>query len=109
QVLQVVSVLRSPDLAEEFRVQHHLARVGGQLLQEHPLRASQGDDLAVLLHQPPCQVNFHIADRDNVFFPIGGADAATQDGTHTRAQLLRVERLDQIIVGPQVQSSDLVL
>src|SRR5438477_2943190 len=41
QVLEIVAVLRAPDLGQELRVQDDLAGVRGEVLEEQPLGARQ--------------------------------------------------------------------
>ena len=48
--------LRPHDIEKVFQMLHHLAGVGGQLLQEHPLRAGQRNDFALLLNEAARQV-----------------------------------------------------
>src|SRR5439155_15022773 len=55
QVLKVVAVLRAPDLAQELRVEHDLARVGGEMLEQQPLGPAQRDQLATLGDQASLQ------------------------------------------------------
>ena len=47
QVLEVVAVLRAPDLGQQLGVEDDLAGVRGEVLEEQPLRAGQLDELAV--------------------------------------------------------------
>ena len=65
QVLQVVSILRAPDLGQELAVEDDLAGVGRQVLEQQPLRPAQLDQLAVAAHHPALEVDLDVTDPDD--------------------------------------------
>jgi hypothetical protein len=92
QVLEVVAILRAPDLGQEFRVKNHLARVGGQVLEKQPFRSRQLHQLAATSDDAPLQVHLDVveADRSDAGAETGGSP---EYGSHPRRQLIEMERL----------------
>ena len=52
-------------LLEQLGVEHDLARVRREALQQHPLGAGQVDQLPVPLHQPAAEVDLDALDADD--------------------------------------------
>ena len=65
QVLEVVAVLRAPDLGQELGVQDDLARVRGQVLEQQPLGPGQLHQLAVAGDHPPLEVDLDVVELDD--------------------------------------------
>src|SRR4029079_3071552 len=65
QGLEVVAVLRAPDLGQELRVHGDLARVGGQVLEEQPLGAGELDQLAVARDHAPLEIDLDVVELDD--------------------------------------------
>src|SRR5262249_50680845 len=53
QVLEIVAVLRAPDLGQQLGVEDDLARVRGQVLEQQPLGPRELDELAAATNHPP--------------------------------------------------------
>ena len=107
EVLEVVAVLRTPDLRQELRVEDDLAGVGGEVLEEQPLGPRQLDELAAAPDHPPLQVDLDIVEGDDAG---AGLDAgrAPDDRPDAGRQLVGVERLGDVVVGAEVEALRLV-
>ena len=107
QVLEVVAVLRAPDLGQELGVEDDLAGVGGEVLEEEPFGPRQLDQLAVAGDHPALEVDLDVVEREHAGARLG-ARRPTQDGAHAGRQLVRVERLGDVVVGAEVEALGLV-
>ena len=65
QVLEVVAVLGAPDLGQQLGVQHDLAGVRGQVLEQQPLGPRELDELAVAGDHPPLEVDLDVVEGDD--------------------------------------------
>src|SRR5919106_2000817 len=109
QVLKVVYVFRTPNTRQQFGVEHDLAGVGGEALKQQPLSAREADRLAGFEDEPSFQIDFDVTGADNAADVIRGPRLASQHGPHASAQLFRVERLGQVVVGAQFEAADYVI
>ena len=107
QVLQVVAVLRAPDLGQELGVEDDLAGVRGEVLEEQPLGARQLHELAVPGDHAPLEVDLDVVELDDAGARLGPAGAA-DDRAHARRQLVGMERLGDVVVGAEVEALRLV-
>ena len=73
----------------------------------HSVRVSETTS-AVLLDQAPVEVDLDVGDTDDVLRADGRPEATAQDGSNAGAQLLRVEGLDEVVVGAHLQAAHLV-
>jgi len=78
------------------------------VLQQHPLGAREGDDLTVLLDEAAVEVDFHISHSYGVAGAGAWGDGTPQHGANAGGQLVRVKRLHKVVVGAELEASDLV-
>ena len=71
QVLEVVAVLRAPDLGQQLGVEHDLAGVRGEVLEQQPLGARQLDQLAVAGDHPALEVDLDVVELRGCRRPAG--------------------------------------
>ena len=88
-------------------MQDHLARVGGEVLEEEPLGSAQLHELAVAAHHPAFQVDLDVADMKDA---ARGRDAGctSEDGAHACRELIGMERLGDVVVRAKVEPLRLV-
>ena len=107
QVLEVVAVLRAPDLGQELGVQDDLAGIGGEVLEQQPLGPRQLDQLPVPGDHPPLEVDLDVVEGEHA-----RARARTRRSAEHRAnagrQLVGMERLGDVVVGAEVEALGLV-
>src|SRR6185369_9335013 len=65
EVLEIVAILRAPDLRQELGVQDDLAGVRGEVLEEQPLGARQLDQLAATADHPALEIDLDVVERDD--------------------------------------------
>ena len=107
QVLEIVAVFRSPDLGQQLRVEHDLARVGGEVLQEQPLGPRQLDELAVTRDEATLEVDLDVVEGEDAGAGAGAA-RAPEDGPDARGEFIGMERFGDVVVGAQVEALRLV-
>src|SRR5438105_9047313 len=76
EVLEIVAVFRTPDLREELGVEHDLAGVRREMLQEQPLGPRQLDQLAVAGDHPPLEIDLDVVELDDAGAGLGPARPA---------------------------------
>jgi hypothetical protein len=69
-----------------------------KVLQQHPLRARQHDDVAIAQHKTAVQVDRQASDVD-LAARSGRGGCAAQQCAHPRAQFVGAERLGKVVVG----------
>ena len=79
----------------------------GQVLEQQPFRPRQLDELAVAADHPSLEVDLDVVEREDAG---AGLDArgATDDGPNAGRELIRVERLGDVVVGAEVEALGLV-
>ena len=88
-------------------MEHDLAGVGGQVLEEQPLGPRQLDELAVAGDHAPLEVDLDVVEGEDAG-ARRGARRATQDGPDAGGQLVGMERLGDVVVGAEVEALGLV-
>ena len=88
-------------------MQHDLAGVGGQMLEEKPFGAGQLDQLAVAQDHPALEVDLDVIEADDPGARCGARRSA-QYRADAGCQFIRMERLGEVVVGAQVQALRLV-
>src|SRR4029078_6908346 len=101
QVLEIVAVLRAPDLGQELGVEDDLAGVRGEMLEQEPFGPRQLDALAVAGDHPALEVDLDVVELEDAR-PRRRAGRPAEDGADTRRQLVGVEWLGDVVVGPEV-------
>ena len=88
-------------------MEHDLAGVRGEVLEEQPFGARQLDQLAVAGDHAPLEVDLDVVEREHAGARLGARRPA-QDRADAGGQLVRVERLGDVVVGAEVEALGLV-
>src|SRR4051812_2686417 len=107
QVLEVVAVLRTPDLRQELGMEDDLAGVRGEVLKEQPLGPGQLDQLAVAGDHPSFEIDLDVVELEDPGSRRRSRGPA-QHGADTRCELVGMERLGDVVVGTEVEALRLV-
>src|SRR4051812_6864587 len=107
QVLEIVAVLGSPHLREELGVEDDLPGVCREVLEEQPFGPRELHELAATGDHPALEIDLDVVELDHACARLRAA-AAADDGADARRQLVRVERLRDVVVGAEVEALGLV-
>ena len=107
QVLEVVAILGAPDLRQQLGVEHDLAGVGREVLEQQPLGARELHELAVARDHAPLEVDLDVVERQHARTRVR-AGRAPEDRADAGGELVGVEGLGDVVVGAQVEALRLV-
>ena len=108
QVLEVVAVFGAPDLGQQLRVEHDLAGVRGEVLQEQPLGARELDELAVAGDHAPLEVDLDVVERDDARRRAAAPDERRMTARTRAASSSGWNGLGDVVVGAEVEALRLV-
>jgi hypothetical protein len=109
QVSRIGYLVGAPDVLQQVLPGHERSGVAGQELEHPPLRRRQVHDLAAADDAGRGQVDLDIAEaHDGVSADAADATPRRREGPQAREQLVDLERLRDVVVGPGIQSLDLV-
>ena len=91
----------APDLLQEHLACEHLPRLARERDQQVELQRRQRDRLPVPLHGVPGHVDDQVTDGQLLRRGLLGTAKARTDAGH---QLLGLERLDDVVIGPRLQT-----
>src|SRR5215218_7653877 len=91
----------APDLVEQLLARDHEALVAHQVLEQLELALGEVDLALAARDLVRVGVEHQVGDPQRRH---AARRPATQQGAHAREQLLALERLDQVVVGPDVQA-----
>ena len=107
QNLVVLLRVWPPDAPQDRVVGQHPPRVLGQQGEELVLDLGQMDSFALQTEDPLVEVYFQI--QGLIDLAVGVSAAVAQSGADAGRQLVRIEGLGDIVVGPQIQCGHLFL
>src|ERR671921_1427162 len=105
QVMGLVPELRAPDAAHQLAMEHHPSYVGRELVQQCPLGAAQPGLCLTNEHTTTVEVDLDAGiGEDGASTRRNIALRPAQHGCNPGGQLVRVERLGDVVVGSPLQT-----
>ncbi len=101
------ALVDSPDVTQQLLAGHGAAFVLDEITQNVELQRRKVDLLVAAKGLMGGEVHLHLADLIDVHRSFRGRHCALHDSFHARSEFLYIERLGDVVIGPQAESLEL--